>query len=424
MVPLALMGCASPPLAGPAPAEPMRLLVAGTVDLSGPAATVARADTDGLFREIRLAARRADVAVVVAATSGAADLLAAAGFTAVACPDEAGPSALMPASPAAASVRLRCATGRGLDPAPATVAPWAPTLLVSVAPAPPGFAPPQADLVVTSAGPSPAARVVGFLPGHLSLVVSGLGSLLSPDPTAPGALLEVLADAEGVVAYRLGRVAHHDFRVHFSGWDLPRGDAVLLDGEWWTLARPADPAPVRPPPDGLAFTYGDLVAAAIGDATGDGLLDLAASYRHPFRPSTLSEARPGVVGMDSLGRSAHLGVFTLSGEALWAAGYIWRPVGDLAACEGAVALAYTGLDDPAVVATGAAVWQGLSLEAAPELPGSGRPGCADVDGDGRQDPVILGRAGYLTRTASGDHTWRDTSQGDHPCAPPAVCSPS
>jgi len=66
-------------------------------------------------------------------------------------------------------------------------------------------------------------------------------------------------------------------------------------------------------------------------------------------------------------------------------------VGELAACDGAVALAYTGLDDPAVVAAGAAVWRGLSLEAAAELPGRGLPGCTDVDGDGRLDPVILGR---------------------------------
>jgi hypothetical protein len=97
--------------------------------------------------------------------------------------------------------------------------------------------------------------------------------------------------------------------------------------------------------------------------------------------------------VDASGRSAHLGVFTPGGEALWAAGYIPRPVGDLAACDGSVALAYTGLDDPAVVATGAAVWQGLSLRPAPELPGRGTPGCADVDGDGLLDPVVLRRSG-------------------------------
>ena len=58
-----------------------------------------------------------------------------------------------------------------------------------------------------------------------------------------------------------------------------------------------------------------------------------------------------------------------------------------------MALAFSGLDDPAVVATGAAVWRGLSLHPAPELPGPGVPGCTDVDRDGTLDPVILGRAG-------------------------------
>jgi hypothetical protein len=37
------------------------------------------------------------------------------------------------------------------------------------------------------------------------------------------------------------------------------------------------------------------------------------------------------------------------------------------------------------------VWQGFGLRPAAELPGPGTPGCADVDGDGRLDPVILGR---------------------------------
>jgi hypothetical protein len=70
-----------------------------------------------------------------------------------------------------------------------------------------------------------------------------------------------------------------------------------------------------------------------------------------------------------------------------------HPVGALAACDRSVALAYTGSDDPGVVATGAAVWNGFALSPAPELPGPGTPGCADVDEDGRLDPVILGRFG-------------------------------
>ena len=156
--------------------------------------------------------------------------------------------------------------------------------------------------------------------------------------------------------------------------------------------RPIRPVPARRLPGAPAFTYGDLTVAAIGDVTGDGVDDIAASYRHLFRPSLVGDYWPGSVPVDSLGRSAHLGVFDLGWQALWAASRIPGPIGALAACDGSAALAYTGLDDPHVLATGAAVWDGYGLRPAPELPGGGEPGCADVDGDGILDPIILGRS--------------------------------
>ncbi len=361
----------------------LRLLIAGTVDVSGAAAAVAESDPESLFREVRLLARSADLAVVVAASGdGAEALLAAAGFDAVACPEARSPA---PAEGPAA-VRLRCAGALGFatpaSPAGPIVTVWEGGR----------DAPSAADVTVASLGGALAVEAIGPPVGRTRLVVAGLGALLSGEATTSGALLEVLLDGNGVIAYRIGRTTHTDFRVHFTGWDLPEGDAVLLGGEWWALARFVTPAAIVRPPADFAFGRGDLIAAALGDVTGDGMPDLAASYRHPFRPSALSEAYPGAVGVDRAGRSAHLGVFTTEGEALWAAGYLPRPVGDLAACDGAVALAYTGLDDPAVVATGAAQWRGLSLHPAPELLGAGIPGCADVDGDGTLDPVILGRA--------------------------------
>jgi hypothetical protein len=304
-----------------------------------------------LFREIRRPVRTADLALVIAAGVEADALLADAGFDAAVCPE---PRALGGGAGAGEGLRaliLRCPAAPGRPGAGATAS-------VGLG----------AGGLVLRAGdgePEVAVSRLGLLPAHLQ--VSGLGALLSGDG-AGGALVEVLADADGVVAYRLGRVTHQDFRLHFSGRDPPLGDAVLLDGEWWALARPAVPAPARPPPEGLSFAWGDLTAAAVGDVTGDGVPDLAASYRHPFRPSALSEARPGIVGVDSLGRSAHLGVFTLRGEPLWAAGYIPRPVGALAACDGAVALAYTGIDGPAVVAAGAGVWRQAFAEGDAPLP--------------------------------------------------------
>ena len=229
--------------------------------------------------------------------------------------------------------------------------------------------------------------------GRARLVVSGLGALLSGDAD-DGALLEVLLDHDGVIAYRIGRTSHDRLPRRASpDGTCPRATPSSSTGSGGRWRDPVTPAPVVRPPGITTFAHGDLVAASLGDVTGDGQPDLAASYRHPFRPSALSEAYAGAVGVDAAGRSAHLGIFTPGGEALWAAGYIPRPVGDLAACDGAVALAYTGLDDPAVAATGAAVWQGLSLHPTPELPGPGSPGCADVDGDGTLDPVILGRVG-------------------------------
>lgn len=344
---------------------------------------VAASDPESLFREVRLAARQADLAVVLTADGRANALLRAAGFDAVACPH---PRSLAAADPGG-ELGLRCAGTSGFGWA---VSLYGPTLVARDGG--PLAYPPSAGILVTGPGEPAAATVSPTAFGRTRLTVSGLGTLLSADASAAGILVEVLADADGVIAYRLGRVTHGDFRVHFAGWDLPADDAVLLDGEWWVLVRPTSPEPALPPPESFAFTYGDLVAAAIGDVTGDGRPDLAVSYRHPFRPSALSEAYEGAVGVDATGRSAHLGVFTPHGEALWAAGYIPRPVRALAACDGSVALAFSGLDDPAVVATGAAVWRGLRLHPAPELPYPGTPGCADVDGDGRVDPVILGRS--------------------------------
>ena len=61
-------------------------------------------------------------------------------------------------------------------------------------------------------------------------------------------------------------------------------------------------------------------------------------------------------------------------------------------CDGSVALAFDSLDDPTVVATGGWVWQGFGFTVPAELVGTGRPGCIDVDGDGRLDPVIVDRS--------------------------------
>jgi hypothetical protein len=382
---LVAAGCTGASASEEGQSSPVRLLVAGTVDLTGPAAAVADADPEGLLREVRRMVRLADLAVVVSLQGQAEPVLAAAGFDAVACPQPKTLAIPATGHSGAEEVRLRCGTSPGAGPSPGGL-----TLMVRSDT--PVLTASGADVAVSAAGATLSIEMTIPPVGPAHLAVSGLGTLLSGDPSAGGAVLEVLADEAGVVAFRVGRITHADLRTHFAGWDLPEGDASLLDGEWWTLTRLVTPVPVSRPPADLPFERGDLTAAAVGDVTGDGVPDVAAAYRHPHQPGLLSEALPGAVGVDSRGRSAHLGIFTPEGEALWAAGVIPRPVGDLAACDGSVALAYTGLDDPGIAATGAAVWRGLSLRPAPELPGIGVPGCADVDGDGHLDPVILGRS--------------------------------
>jgi hypothetical protein len=64
----------------------------------------------------------------------------------------------------------------------------------------------------------------------------------------------------------------------------------------------------------------------------------------------------------------------------------------LAPCDGALAVAYSTLDLPAVVAASAWRWGGFGFVPLPELAGSGTPSCADVDGDGASDPLVLGRS--------------------------------
>jgi poly-gamma-glutamate synthesis protein (capsule biosynthesis protein) len=225
-----------------------------------------------------------------------------------------------------------------------------------------------------------------------AIVATSLGNFLFDQQrpvTQTGLILEVLASRQGIEAFRVGRVDHGDLRAEFTGWDLPDGPAVLIDTEWWSLLSIPEP----PPQQEVSleeFPLGDVVHATLGDATGDGWEDLVVSYRHPFRTNEVNTLYPDRVFADSLGRSAHLGVFeyhTL--KPIWAAGTLVRPVAEVAACDGSIALAFDSLDDPGIVATGGWKWWDFGFAAAPELPDVGSPACFDVDRDGLAEPVIL-----------------------------------
>lgn len=221
----------------------------------------------------------------------------------------------------------------------------------------------------------------------------GLGNALFDqgiDGTDEGAVLEVAVDVDGVVAHRTGRVAGH-LRTAFVEWELPASDAVALDGEWWTPARPIAPVAARPALAAALVPGAVVTASGRGDLDGDGAEDVVVSYRTPYRPRVLEAAFPGVDLVDADGRAAHLAVFDSAGRLRWGAGTMLQPVGALAVCDGAVAVVFAGLDEPGPVAGGAWSWKGFGFATAPELTGAARPGCADVDGDGRLDPVLVGR---------------------------------
>lgn len=231
--------------------------------------------------------------------------------------------------------------------------------------------------------------------GRPTIAATSLGNLLF-DQHAPrtrrGALLEVVAGADGVRAFRLGTAEHPDGPVVFRRWRPPRGDAVALEGNWWALARPVDPARIRRPEVPARFE-GDVVEAALGDVDRDGHRDLIVAFRRPFRRTPMNVWLPRSSLIDAEGRSAHVGLYRPGDlRPRWVAGTLVRPVFALAPCDGFLAVAYSALDRSAVVATSAWRWGGFGFVPLPELSGPGLPACADVDDDGARDPIVLERS--------------------------------
>jgi len=228
--------------------------------------------------------------------------------------------------------------------------------------------------------------------GRPSIVATSLGNLLFDQHlpgTQQGALLEVLVSADGASAFRVG-AAHATAPVRFLGWRLPKGDAVALGTEWWNLARSVTPA-AKERPRSLAGFQGKVVDAAIGDPEGDGGRQLVIAFRRAFHATDVSPLVPRSRLVDRHGLSAHVGLYRVRDlRPLWVAGTLFRPVAAVAACDGAIAVAYSALDSRAIVSTGAWRWAGFGFLTLPELPGRGVPACADIAG--RLAPVVLERS--------------------------------
>lgn len=248
--------------------------------------------------------------------------------------------------------------------------------------------------------------------GLLLLVVGALlqisvPTVASEPPTYRATLIpgfplqaEVLSDSTGPMAYRT--------RVGPRGWQLPGGDAVMIDEAWWTPLRPltAMPVPESMPESELlegirghvapAMSHrrpARLIAAAAGDVTLDGQSDVVISFRRPFERNHINMTRPRRAWTDAQGLSAHLGLYRPDDlSEIWVAGTLVHPIVELAACNGALAVAYGRLDEPGAVETGAWRWVVFGFLPTDPLPGPGTPSCVDIDGDGRSEPAILGRS--------------------------------
>jgi poly-gamma-glutamate capsule biosynthesis protein CapA/YwtB (metallophosphatase superfamily) len=243
--------------------------------------------------------------------------------------------------------------------------------------------------------------------GRATVQAPGLGNAVFDQRmahTQTGTMLEVLAGPDGVLAWRTASIGTY-LRATFDGWALPIADAVSVDGEWWNPVGPLDPAPPAPSVDQVdgLMAGGVLVTARLGDVDGDGMTDVVASYRRPFRTRLLQQAFPQTDFVDASGRGAHLGVFE-DGTLQWGAGTMTRPVETLDVCDAGVALGFAALDDPAVTAGSAWWWSGFGFATAPMLDGAAIPVCVDLDRDGRTEPALIRSTDSLTSSTTSSIT--------------------
>ena len=95
-----------------------------------------------------------------------------------------------------------------------------------------------------------------------------------------------------------------------------------------------------------------LTDVTLGDVTQDGEPEVVVSFRRPFKRNFINVTRPRREWTDKHGLSAHLGLYRPEDlSEIWVAGTLVRPVVDVAACDGALAVAYGEMDGTKTIAT-------------------------------------------------------------------------
>lgn len=255
--------------------------------------------------------------------------------------------------------------------------------------------------VVWGHGPHVAHPVrVLDIDGRPAVVATSLGNLVFDPQAAPatdrGLLLEVLASAEGPLAFRIGDVALQEGRSRFVAWREPSGDAVAHDGQWWS--------PLNPVRHERQFLAGrrvrahldpswDVEAALRGDVDADGRPELVVLFRDPYRTRQIYDAfgDPRARFVDAHGRVVRLAIYDAGLRPRWIGSLVARPVAGIAVCDGSLAVSYRRLNDPGVTGTGLWRWDLFGFISYANLRGPGEPGCGDLDRDGSSEPVITRR---------------------------------
>ena len=168
---------------------------------------------------------------------------------------------------------------------------------------------------------------------------------------------------------------------------------------WSPSLRHGQPRPTSapsasawPPPPPAACPTGSRPSPS-ATSPQDGQPELIVSFRRPFQRTYINTTRPRRAWTDRHGLSAHLGLYRPGDlSEIWVAGTLVRPVTAVAACDGALAVAYGTLDGRRTLATSAWRWVVFGFLPVEPLPGPGVPTCVDIDGDGRTEPAIMERS--------------------------------